>query len=357
MENRYLRFEQVTRLNIDINSACNSACPGCARTAGLFHKSKVFPDNKHMSLDVWKKLFDEVGHQINTIVFCGNYGDAGATHDLPEMIAHSHSVNPNTRFIVVSNMGLNSEDYWRRLGNSAPREVLLTQASIDGLSDTNGIYRRFVKWDKVMRNVRALRETNAHMTWKYIEFPWNSHQIEEARTLANEIGFDDFVVTNNNNPNWEQKVYDYYKNNDWNNVNLYLNDPIQHRLQAEDVIPMQALKLERERQPEYDSISCYTKDEQSVHIDWEGNVWPCCWWGTADYHPSPFIASAMRMFKPINPNWNNLHHHTLRDILETEFYRLELMNSLETEPAPTCVSSCGKCDGKWNSVNTIGKAS
>lgn len=356
----YLKKEEIIRLNIDINSACNAACPGCARQLGGIYPNKHFTPNRHMPLDTWKKLFSEIGHQIHSVVFCGNYGDAGATNYLPEMLEFAHTVNDKTYFIVVSNMGLNSEDYWKRLGSCIPKANLQIQCSIDGLADTNHIYRRFVRWEKVMANVKALASTDALMIWKFIEFEWNKHQIETAKELAKSLNFHDFIVTNNNQPDTDKQLYNFYLNSNgkWNDVITYKVDPPFTIPDHNELNPIESLALENKNVRPFDNIECYTKTEQSIHIDWNGNVWPCCWFGGAAYNPNPQVIAMQKLYVPdISSNWNNVNYHTIDEIMNHEFYTNNLMQGIKTNPSAVCSSSCGKCGNKFNIVNTIGKQS
>ena len=354
----YLKIEEIQRLNIDINSACNAACPGCARQIGGIYRNNSYPMNQHMSLETWTKTFAEIGHQIKSVVFCGNYGDAGATNHLPEMLQIAHEINPETYFIVVSNMGLNSTEYWTRLGNSIPRHCLQIQCSIDGLEDTNHFYRRFVRWEKVMRNVEALSKTSALLIWKYIKFEWNKHQIDEAKLLAEKFGFHDFIVTDNNQPGSDE-IFTKFRNDlgdDWNDALFHKSPPFEIS-NWKDLDPEKSRIEEMKLIPLYDHIECYTKvTEQSVHIDWNGNVWPCCWFGGAEYNPQPKIRAAQSLLYPdTSTEWNNINRHTLAEILEHDFYKNKLMSSLDDAPSPVCAASCGKCNGKFNLINTIGK--
>jgi hypothetical protein len=36
------------------------------------------------------------------------------------------------------------------------------------------------------------KERRPNLIWKFIEFPYNQHQIEQARNLATQLGFDNF---------------------------------------------------------------------------------------------------------------------------------------------------------------------
>ena len=65
---------------------------------------------------------------------------------------------------------------------------------IDGLEDTNHLYRVNVKWKKVMENVKAFVENGGNAIWDYIVFRHNEHQVEQAREFSNKIGFKKFLV-------------------------------------------------------------------------------------------------------------------------------------------------------------------
>ena len=67
--------------------------------------------------------------------------------------------------------------------------------SVDGLEDTNHIYRRGVKWEKLITNMRAYSATGAYAVWEWLVFEHNQHQVEEARALAKELNFQ-FIVKN-----------------------------------------------------------------------------------------------------------------------------------------------------------------
>ena len=65
---QYLDITEIQNLNIDINTSCNAACPGCARQYGGLYKNKLVPQNQHMQLSTWKKIIDEIGSQLQIIV-------------------------------------------------------------------------------------------------------------------------------------------------------------------------------------------------------------------------------------------------------------------------------------------------
>ena len=60
--------------------------------------------------------------------------------------------------------------------------------SIDGLEDTNHLYRQDVEWDKIMERAKKFIGAGGRAEWKFIIFRHNQHQVEEARSLSKELG-------------------------------------------------------------------------------------------------------------------------------------------------------------------------
>ena len=61
--------------------------------------------------------------------------------------------------------------------------------SIDGLEDTNHLYRRNVKWEKVIENARSFITAGGKAHWDMLVFEHNKHQVDEAKSYANKLGF------------------------------------------------------------------------------------------------------------------------------------------------------------------------
>jgi len=66
--------------------------------------------------------------------------------------------------------------------------------SIDGLEDTNHIYRQDVEWKKVMERVKWFIDAGGEAVWKWVPFRHNHHQLEKTKALAKELGFTRFFI-------------------------------------------------------------------------------------------------------------------------------------------------------------------
>ena len=83
--------------------------------------------------------------------------------------------------------------WWKELAEILTTDDRVT-FSIDGLEDTNHLYRVNARWNDIMLGVSIIAKSKAQMFWKYIVFAHNEHQIEEARQLAKDLGFNKFII-------------------------------------------------------------------------------------------------------------------------------------------------------------------
>lgn len=164
-----------------------------------FHQSSPLlrPDLTlgEISLEQFKAWFSpKFLKQIRVILFCGVHGDPCIAQDTLEITEYIVKNSPNTHLLFNTNGGMRNPEWWSKLG-----AVLKTDPynwvtfSIDGLEDTNHIYRRNVKWDKLMANVKAFIAAGGRAHWDFLIFKHNEHQLEEARQLAETLGFTSFI--------------------------------------------------------------------------------------------------------------------------------------------------------------------
>lgn len=192
--NSHLFGREHWKLEVELSTRCVSKCPAWPRTPT--------PQNLKEDQD-WNVGFldPEVLYsllrndaKIRHLNFCGAYGDPIYHPRLHEIIARIHRDFPHVDFAIETNGSHRSEDWWRDLGKVLePRDTVIF--SIDGLRDTNHLYRVNTNWDSIMTGVKTLRafHTGA-MDWKWILFRHNQHQGEEAYRLSKNLGFNRFIL-------------------------------------------------------------------------------------------------------------------------------------------------------------------
>jgi len=239
-------LDNVREIHIEPTSICNAECPMCARN---LNGKGINPNIVLGSLTTdWFKenLPSRQIEKLDKVFFCGNLGDPAACPELLGIIQYLKSCNDSIVIGLNSNGGLKTTGWWSRLGALLNGPLDYCVFSIDGLEDTNHLYRRNVQWGKVIKNAKAFISAGASAHWDMLVFKHNAQQVNDARTMAYEMGFKWF--RSKNTDRWD----------------TYRDD-----LGIEPV--------ERYTQPRYTSVVTCEKDrDRSVFIDYTGKFWPCC---------------------------------------------------------------------------------
>jgi len=358
----YFNYKQLSQLHIELTNACNAACPMCPR----FHLNSTLtrPDLEieQITLEQFKNYFPpDVINKLEMVLFCGVHGDPGMAKDLFEICEYIADTNPDCCVRMHTNGGMRKPEWWSKLGKlfSTKQRVFWEWRvvfSIDGLEDTNHLYRRNVEWDKLLPNVKAFIDAGGFAEWDYLIFKHNEHQIKEAKQLASELGFKTFIpkkalgvdngsqlvrmpavdregkldywidapveARNRNLENpipgvqsmvWEFSIDDYKKLKE---TKTQIDEHPERIKRAYEV-------LKRENRPELDSakITCKAvtfNGGREIFVDNHGRVMPCCYVGThlnGVHGDGPSLQLHYEMNKH---GWDkfSLKNYTLQEILD-----------------------------------------
>ena len=185
--------KQINYLHVEISTLCNAACPCCPR----FNKNSPLLGEGlkagYVPIKKFKEWFPpEVLSRVNFMNFCGNHGDPGTNPDFAKIVKYLSKFSIK-KLQFHSNGGMRTPKHWKAIAaacNECSFEIHPI-FSVDGLEDTNHLYRRNVKWDKLMANMKAfIKEFNKpeYIIWDYLVFKHNQHQIGEAQKLADKMG-------------------------------------------------------------------------------------------------------------------------------------------------------------------------
>lgn len=252
----------VRVVHMEPTNVCNAACPQCARELeSTFDKN----DHRHLTVDQVEKLLrPEDIAQLHNMFMCGNYGDPAAANHVFELYQHFRKHNPTITLGMNTNGSLRTPSWWRDLAKVLcfPKDYVVF--SIDGLEDTNHIYRVNTVWKKIMENAQAFIDAGGSAHWDMLVYRHNEHQVDQAQELAEKMGFKWFRV----------KVS---------------KRPLIQNLQYPDNWNVPAVKT--------GPIKCISENNQSVYIDARGQVSPCCWHG---YKSTP-----LTMFENLKQSWTS----------------------------------------------------
>ena len=182
-------FENVHEYQIEITSYCNAACPQCPRNIS---GGKVNPHLPlcHLSRKTIDETFTkELCNRLSQVFFCGSYGDPIVHPDFLNILRDFRIKNPTLWLYIHTNAGVHNTDWWTKLAEIINGYGKI-DFGIDGLEDTNHLYRRGVKFETAINNAHAFIRAGGKAQWNWLVFKHNEHQIDKARMLSGILGFE-----------------------------------------------------------------------------------------------------------------------------------------------------------------------
>jgi len=270
--------------HIELTSKCTLECPLCDRTwfYNTFKKRLIHEINV-------EQLINFLGRN-QSITFCGNNGDPIYHSKFIEVCRKLKS--NNTIINITTNGSSKTQKWWGELTKVLNKNDIIN-FSIDGLEDTNHIYRKNAKWNSIMDGVKIVAKSNVPMCWKFIPFKHNQHQINEAKKLSKQLGFNKFEIEYSDRfPNEEAKNNLMPDKKNVDNRFLHREKILSNNNYVHTIKP-----------------KCLKNNEPAVrlYIDAEGYFYPCCYIGSYRY-------KFKSMFSPKDGNFN-IKKYSIKDIL------------------------------------------
>lgn len=304
-------YDQIKTVHLEITDKCNAACPMCARNINGGEDNPQLP-NEELSLQDCKNIFHpSFIKQLNRMYMCGNYGDPIAARDTLEVFDYFRQHSNNMNLAMHTNGSAKKPDWWRNLAKVLGNKGYVV-FSIDGLEDTNHLYRQNTVYSKIIENAQAFIDAGGRARWDFIVFAHNEHQVEQAELLSKKMGFESFQykksarffsnvsgVTKEMHQAANRKglttllqppTNPKYRNSALDEMSKISSaDPSSVKIlpsTAKDAIKIQTKQYftldpvkKKPMEKYWDSvdIKCKVAEEKSVYISAEGIVQPCCW--------------------------------------------------------------------------------
>ena len=329
--NSYINIGNLNTINAELSNYCNSACPMCPRFDFNLNLIKDITNNAHTTLKI---IIDKIGpavlSKINHFYSCGVLGDGAMNPECYEIYEYVKSCGAKAT-ALYTNGGLRNTEFWKSLATTQTQVIF----AIDGLEDTNHLYRRNVKWAKLIENVEAFINAGGHATWDYLKFKHNQNQIEQAELLSKKLGFKKFRLKEttrwndfDSEGNWVER--DHIK------LDNYKLEKIERDTEASGHNVTQKTKVKQSFTKAKINCWSYHKNKSEIYIAANGDVSPCCWLGDLRLHEAKNIIT--------DYNAINLNHCSLDEILNGHFFT-ELAKGIRgVENAyrlQTCYHTCG----------------
>ena len=345
------QYSEIQALHIEISSRCNVSCPMCARNVSGGRVNPYLPVTELSLNDIQKALPADFISRLRRISFCGNHGDPVTAKELPSILRFLREINPDLFINLWTNGSLRSASYWRSLA----KILSVVHFSIDGLADTNGIYRRGADFGKIMENAAAFIEAGGEAIWDFIVFRHNEHQVEEARALARKMGFQRLILkktgrffsnsrsqTKSRHPVLNRKGEREY----------FLEPPENPAYQNESLrLDMASSGEKLLAHLNQTTVRCQVQEEKSVYISAEGHVFPCCFLAGQMYlwHQKRRENQIYRFLDrlPEKEESLNIKKRSLKEILQDPFFQKTVPEAqkpgdVRKDRLFMCAKTCGK---------------
>lgn len=339
-------FQELKQIHLEITTRCQASCPMCSRN---YHGGM---ENPNLKISDWtfsdfKKIFNyELMKQVSSVYFCGNFGDPIINSDLQKMCSYLTERKGTMSIRIHTNGSARSINWWKKLPSCLPKDHVVI-FGIDGLKDTHSIYRVGTNFDQIIKNAKAFIEAGGIAEWVFIKFKHNEHQVEEAKKLASEIGFQRFSVKNSSRFLTDDK-FPVLKSD--GSVDYYLEPPTENKV----IFVTKDLSKKVNQWLETVDIDCYVLKNKELYIDAHKILWPCCFLGSTPYNysdPKSIIYNlrirALQEYEDLMNSLGgmeqlNLLNHTLQDIISSDAWQTVWQKKWQNKELLVCAKTCGR---------------
>lgn len=301
---------------IEFSTQCNSACPQCNRyldddpVLGIVENPNL-PQATMTLKDVQSILTEEYLRNATHLKLSGSHGEPTMAQEFIPILHWVREVNPNILFQLDTNGSTRTKAWWTEAAQffAAPRDGANYVAfNIDGLEDTNHIYRRRTVWKKIMENAQAFINAGGVATWAFLVFEHNEHQVFKARKMAKDMGFTFFQVKISSRQSVRPITW---------------------------VKPPKAWK--GTPAPGQHKIQCMQQRRDELMISAQGYMMPCPYIAEAAYGP-PRPDGAMEEIHEVMGDFSQFHASRGIDTVLPLFKRVS--DRWETNPMKICQTEC-----------------
>ena len=305
---------------------CNAACPQCLREWWNGDYSRI--NQTYIPTEFYETRIPQyVYDNLEKINFCGTVGDPCTGPNFIDVCRVIKSKNPNIEISIATNGGMRNSEWWAELASVLTGYKDNVIFGIDGLEDTNDIYRINVRWNKLMENANAFITAGGKAHWQFISFAHNEHQIKQAEELSKNMGFVNFFTIYNN----RFVVEELFNKSSVGKNNTPLLPPKEEQevsvLLRRDK-PMTTDPSEWMAQAEQQCIKCQAIETNEAYIDAETHFLPCCYLAGAKFtlDPTDKDDGYCSLWETYGANKIKLDRNSWEDVVNGKYFQ-ELRNS------------------------------
>ena len=335
-----MNIDNIKKIELEITSNCNAACPGCART-----QNPDILEIDSFKLDDLKTMFPTPRHIKNKqFKFCGVLGDPAFNAECVNMVEYLTDYGGYCQ--LSTNGGIQNTEWWHRLGTVSNRTRKVDVVfCVDGYRETNHIYRVNTVFDVIERNMDAYAKAGGTGTWMFIVFDHNEHELPLAEAHARKLGFKFATRTGMRNSihDWIAVVRKKQEGKVVKEEVVITTTGEKEHSKKEQIIELQKFiekPVDDKKQEILNSIVCKLIHEGEIFVAANQTVWPCCFLWDSYFKNKENIKEKLSEY---GSGWNSLKNHSIEEILQNKWF--EEVLALSWDPAHNkhldrCIRTC-----------------
>lgn len=277
----------VKQLELELTSKCNLKCPFCAHSIMKF---------KPKDLDL--KVFNKIDmKQLTDVDICGVCGEPVCHSDFLSFIDMIHD---KATVVIHTNGSVRKEKWWaelaKRVSKNKNSKVIF---ALDGLEESHVKYRVGSNYKQLLKNIEAYTTAGGRAEAQFILFDYNHKEIDDVKALTIDLGCERLLLRTS-------CAYDHT-----------FKRPYQ--LQTRKEICAESKQ----------EVVCKHLERSTIFIDFEGDVFPCCFVDICKHDGSKDKQIATRYKK--YSSYINLNDNNLDQILNSEFFKFLYVNYQDIE--------------------------
>ena len=170
----------LSNLQIETTTRCTLKCPACSRTWWDETLGKKIPIHDIDPKLVHNFLNCDTGKKIKQLDLRGDWGDSIY---YPKLFDFIDLFRAEKKFNICTNGSHQTEKFWNNLASRLDDQDTV-EFSIDGLEDTNHLYRRNSDWQSIMLGLDIIGKSKAKILWKTNIFKFNAEILPEIKKFA-----------------------------------------------------------------------------------------------------------------------------------------------------------------------------
>lgn len=305
-----MTFELVNKkiLQIEPTTSCALACPQCARYVDDGINPLMTPAELSVA-DIERLCPTDWVKNLEKMFLCGNYGEPVAAKECIEILKWFRKINPNIVLGINTSGSLRNPEWWAELATILNGPLDYVVFSIDGLEDTNHIYRRNSSWHKIISNAKSFIAAGGSAHWDMLVFEHNKHQVTEAENFAKELGF-----------NWFRTKY----------TDRPITKNIQWLKKVPDLQPTDVKNA---------NITCHYETTNQAYLSATGQWMPCCYIAGKFEYPDSIGDEIRDTFSAAEQvtQFDKIHQSTAWE---------SIWKRWNSNPLQVCVTNCSTVTGQ-----------